>query len=112
MNEQMVDNRQAASRQPRAHMRAPALEVVSVKPLPGSRRVPKALVTVRIGSVFIACSFARYRRGNWAVMYPMGTDGKEGVRLPPKVEAKLIDMVKAAAEADPAARKRLMDRYW
>ena len=50
------------TRKTRAHERAPAMEVVSVKTLPGERRVPKVLVTVRIGPVCIVCSFARYRR--------------------------------------------------
>lgn len=100
------------TQKPRAHMRAPAMEVVSVKPLSGDRRVPKALVTVRIGPVSIVCSFARYRRQRWEVMYPMAADGTEGVRLPRKMEAELIEMVKAAAEGDPEARKLLLHRWW
>lgn len=87
------------------------MEVVSVKPMPEGRRVPKALVMVRIGPVSIVCSYARLRRRCWQVTYPKAADGREGVRLPPKMEAALIEMVRAAAESDPAARKRLRDRY-
>ena len=99
------------TQKPRAQTQPPAMKVVSVKPLPGDRRVPKALVTVRIGPVSIVCSFARYRRQRWEVMYPMAADGKEGVRLPRKMEVELVEMVKAAAEADPDVKAGL-GRWW
>ena len=99
------------TRKTRVRVQAPAIEVVSVRTLPGDRRVPKALVTVRIGPLTIVCSYARLRRQRWEVMYPMAADGKEGVRLPRKMGAELVEMVKAAAEADPDVKAGL-GRWW
>ena len=44
-------------------------------------------------------------------MYPMAADGKEGVRLPRKMGAELVETVKAAAEADPDVKAGL-GRWW
>ena len=100
------------TRKTRVRVQPPAIEVVSVRTLPGDRRVPKALVTVRIGPVAIVCGYARLRRQRWEVMYPKAADGGEGVTLPPDMEAELVEKVKAAAEADPDARKLLLHRWW
>jgi hypothetical protein len=116
MNEENTRARESAhtdgeGEKRRAHAQAPAMEVVGVKLLPGDRRTPRALVTVRIGPVRLACSYARLRRGRWEVSFPKSADGKEGVTLPPKMEGRLVELVTAAAEADPAVTAGLRPRW-
>ncbi|MCW8086615.1 hypothetical protein [Sabulicella glaciei] len=65
---------------------------------PEDRRTPLVLVDVRLGPAVVTFGFARLRRGRWEVRGPADAYGAAAVRLPPRMRARVVEMVREAAE--------------
>ncbi|WP_207541184.1 hypothetical protein [Sabulicella rubraurantiaca] len=93
-----------AARKPRAPVRARATDVdgpavVGVRLGPQDRRTPLVLVDVRLGPAVVTFGFARLRRGRWEVRCPADANGAAAVRLPSRMQARVVEMVREAAES-------------
>jgi hypothetical protein len=83
-----------------------APEVVAVRPAPGERRTPLALVDVQIGPAVLTYGYALLRRNRCEVRPPVDADGNPAVRLSPALAAKVAQLVQEAAEASPMLKER------
>ncbi|MCW8088318.1 hypothetical protein [Sabulicella glaciei] len=92
--------------QPRARKRGRAKAedgpiVVGVRPGPEGRRTPLVLVDVRLGPAVVTFGFAWLRRDRWEVRCPVDDRGTAAVRLPSRLLARVVEMVREAAEHRP-----------
>lgn len=88
------------------------VEILSLTPLPDTRRTPAVAVRVRLGLVEVVFNIAALRGQRWTVRAPRDQDGAVAVFLPEPLKAKLDAAIMAAADADRSVAVYLARRAW
>lgn len=96
----------------RARAGAHDLEVTAVRVPPDWRRVPTALVLVRVGAVTVTLTVTRRRNRTLDVCPPRAADGGWGVTMPAGLQRRVAALATEAAKADPEAGPLLTLAPW